>query len=290
MLTRLKWLVSGALAAAFAIAGGSVYLNARHEHAEEMQRQAEAAIREAEQLRIQNEQLEQERKRLAAEAARLEAEKQALAQVVERLNIENRVAQVDVLQQHTDASGEVVQTVLRLTEIGRDGEPLEPRIIGVPSKIPHFDALVIKFDKDHVARGDALRGQSLALFRRVYGDNQAPEDGYWLSTPGEVPDVYRVADEPTEFERELWRDFWSYAKDPDRAADAGVRVAQGEAVYAPMSAGERWALSLEANGGLNLIKQGNPPTSIEDLASPPTVSADVQLHAAPPFNDQHTEG
>jgi hypothetical protein len=107
-----------------------------------------------------------------------------------------------------------------------------------------------------VARGDALRGRSLALFRRVYGDNQAPEDGYWLNTPGDVPDVYRLSEQPSAFEQQLWEDFWSYATDPELAGSAGVRVAQGEAVYAPMAAGEEWTLTLDADGGLNLVKTG----------------------------------
>jgi len=252
------------MAAVLAIAGSSLVWESRQE-------QAEALRKEAETLRQRNE-------ALAAEAARLEAERRELLRVVERLNVEHRVAQIDVLQQHTDLGGNIVQTVLRLAEIGRDGKALPPRIVGVPSPIPHFDALVIKFDNEHVARGDALRGRSLALFRRVYGDNQAPEDGYWLSTPGEAPDVYRVAEQPTEFERRLWRDFWAYAQDPERARSEGVRVAQGESVYAPMRAGESWALTLDADGGLNLKKSsGETPTD-----APSTATANANLHAPPP--------
>ena len=67
-----------------------------------------------------------------------------------------------------------------------------------------------------------------------------------------MPDVYRIADRPTPFERELWREFWSYATDPHKAKTAGVRVAQGEAVYAPLAAGDKWTLTLENDGGLNL--------------------------------------
>jgi len=256
------------MAAALTIAGSSVYLHNRQERTEALQAQAEAARKEAEALRAHNAEL-------AAEAARLEKERRELAEVVDRLNVENQVAHVEVLQQHTDLAGKVTQTVLQLTAIGRDGEPLKPRIVGVPSAIPHFDALVIKFDNESVARGDALRGHSLALFRRVYGDNQAPEDGYWLSTPGEVPDIYRVAEHPSAFERDLWRDFWSYATDPAAARAAGVRVAQGEAVYAPMAEGEAWNLTLDADGGLNLMKTGR--------TSAPQPTAQTNLHAPPPL-------
>lgn len=270
MYSRFKWAAGGAVAAALTIAGSSLYLQSRQLHQESLRAEAEQARKEAEELKAKN-------AALAAEAARLEAERRELAKVVDRLNVENRVAQVEVLQQHADLAGKVTQTVLRLTEIGRNGEPLTPRIVGVPSAIPHFDALVIKFDNAAVARGDELRGHSLALFRRVYGDNQAPEDGYWLSTPGQVPDIYRVTQQPTPFERELWRDFWTYAIDPDAARSAGVRVAQGEAVYAPMAAGETWTLTLDADGGLNLMKAG------ASGATAPQLADKANLHAPPPL-------
>ncbi len=279
---RMRWIVAGALLAALGISGGSWMVAERQ--AREQARQAEqaAAIREAEQLRQRNETLAREKAELAAAAERAEQRRRELAQVVERLNVESRLAYVDILQQHTDLAGEVVQTVLRFTELDRNGEPLSPQVIGVAGAIPHFDALVVKFDKDYVARGDALRGQSLALFRRVYGETQAPESGYWLSTPGAPPDVYRVNPKPSDFERELWAEFWSYATDPAKARSAGVRVAQGEAVYAPVRPGERWVLTLDAAGGLNLIKQREMPLTREDLLAPPPIE-DARLHAPSPL-------
>ena len=247
--------------------------------------------RRADALRRENERLAREHEALVRRAEQLARERRQLAEVVERLNLERRAAEVEVLEQHTGEDGEILQTVIRLTEIGRDGRPLPAQTFGVSGRVPHFDALVIKFENEHVARGDQLRGRSLALFRRVYGDSQAPESGYWLGRPGEVPDVYRVSADPSEFEVNLWREFWSYATDPAKARAAGVRVAQGEAVYAPMSAGERWSLTLEADGGLNLIKQaaqlpaadaGAPSTLFASEASP---TANRRLHAPPPLTE-----
>ncbi|HOW18660.1 MAG TPA: hypothetical protein PLC79_06450, partial [Phycisphaerae bacterium] len=63
---------------------------------------------------------------------------------------------------------------------------------------------------------------------------------------------FRLADKPGEFEQRLWGRFWSYVTDPAAAKKEGIRIAQGEAVYAPMTTGQRWTLTLEADGGLNL--------------------------------------
>jgi hypothetical protein len=244
------------LLALFGIAGATQLLNARR--AEEHRRAALVAEERTKRL-------ERERERLERRAAELETQRKALQAVVDRLKLERRVAQIDVLQQHLDLNGTVLQTVIRFTEYDRQGEALQPKVFGVPGAIPHFDGLVIKFESEYVGKGDALRGQSLVLFRRVYGESQAPENGYWLGERRAVPDVYRVNPRPSPFEVGLWQHFWQLATDPESAASSGVRVAQGEAVYAPMQPGQRWTLTIEASGGLNLVlDERRTPTSLAD--------------------------
>jgi hypothetical protein len=274
----LRWFALGALLAALGISGGSIYVEHNRQQAK---RDAEARA-----------QLEKEKAERLAKNAELAAQRRQLEEVVQRLNVERRVAIIDVLQQHSDPVGKVLQTVIRFTELNRDGEPIAPQVFGVAGEMPHFDALVIKFEKDFVAQGDALRGHSLALFRRVYGDSQAPDSGYWLGKRGDVPDIYRVNPTPSEFERRLWMSFWDYATDPEKARGAGVRVAQGEAVYAPMRPGEQWTLTLDADGGLNLMKQdpaslANPVVAMP--AHPPTGDPPRQNLSAPsPLKDDGT--
>ncbi|MEZ6085214.1 MAG: hypothetical protein R3E58_15070 [Phycisphaerae bacterium] len=268
----MRWFVSGAVLAAMAISGGTLYLQVKQQRAIELELENKRLVHEQEELARKN-------RALALQAERLKREKAQLDEVIERLDVEERVAEIEVLQQHRNAQGDL-QTVIRFTEFGRGGKRLEPLVFGVPSNTPHFDALVIKFERDYVKRGDALRGHNLALFRRVYGDTQSPNSGYWIGERSGVPDLYRIADEPTEFELNLWNEFWEYAANPDKAADAGVRVAQGESVYAPMKPGELWRLSLDAGGGLNLKKQ-SPETDGAAI-----ISADAaQLSAPSPLGD-----
>ncbi len=218
--------------------------------------------------------------KLAQDVLRLEAQRAELVRVVQRLNVEQRVAEIEVLQQNQSDDGRALQTVLRFTEFDRHGRPLPSRVFGVPGDVPHFDALVIKFENGYIEQGDPLRGRSLALFRRIYSDSQAPDQGFRLDSSGDIPDVYRVDPSPSEFEAQLWRDFWSYARDPGKARAAGVRVAQGEAVYAPMAPGERWVLTLEADGGLNLVREDeNKAAARGDLSA----EGKARLHAPPPL-------
>lgn len=184
--------------------------------------------------------------------ARLERERNELNEVVRRLTREDRVADVIVTRQQKDDAGRIVSTEIEFIELDRDGHSLPARRFCLAGRVLYFDALVVKFDRQAVKAGDALKGKSLLLFRRIFSEECAPRDGPIIDADGEVPDVFRVNPRPSEFEKRLWSRFWSYAADPKLAAADGVRVAQGEAVYAPVTAGQRWTLTLDADGGLNL--------------------------------------
>ena len=201
----------------------------------------------------------------AGETARLRRENEELARrerelqrVIERLTGEVRVGEVHVIDQvraGNRVNGQPAltdMTTIEFIELDHEQHPLPSQRFWVPDDVIFFDALVLKFDHEHVKAGDALRGKSLALFRRIYGEHQNPADGFGIDPDGDVPNIFRINPEPNAFERELWSQFWRYAADPELAARQGVRVAQGEAVYVPMERGQVWTLTLQNNGGLNI--------------------------------------
>ncbi|MBI4582303.1 MAG: hypothetical protein HY718_21595 [Planctomycetes bacterium] len=196
--------------------------------------------------------------RLRREREELERQRFELQRAVQRLSGEERVAEVRVVDQVL--AGQIVGgepaphdvTTIEFIEIDRQGHPLPSRRFVIHDRVIHFDALVIKFDQQDVAAGDPLRGKSLALFRRIYGERQQPAEGFRIDPEGDVPNVYRVQPAPSSFERQLWSRFWDYARNPDLAARDHVRVAQGESVYEPMLKGDVWTLTLQNNGGLNI--------------------------------------
>lgn len=198
--------------------------------------------------------------RLRREYAELEREKVELARAVDRLTGEDRVAEVHVIEQlPPEHPGGRPVTRIEFIELDRDGHPLPARQFTIDDDVIFFDALVIKFDPEHVAAGDKLRGKSLAMFRRIYGEHQNPAEGALVDPTGEVPGRYRGAPEANAYERKLWARFWDYATFPEEAAKEGVRVAHGEAVYVPMREGQVWTLTLQNNGGLS-IKLHRPAT------------------------------
>ncbi len=183
--------------------------------------------------------------RMAAEIATRDA-------AIERLGRDRRIARIEVLEQER-TEREDLQTRLRFIELDDEGRELARRDLEVPGDVIHIDAWTARFDPERVAQGnDPLRDQTLVLLRRVYSDRIAPSAGIPLDTPGGIPDGYAGSD-AARFEQGIWRRFWTLASDPEAAREAGLRVAQGEAVYKPMRPGETYELRVEAVGGMTLI-------------------------------------
>ncbi|HEX8524967.1 MAG TPA: hypothetical protein VF669_22140 [Tepidisphaeraceae bacterium] len=213
--------------------------------------------------------LYQQHNSAAQQIARLEEQKQQLQTFVQRLSAEKRVA--DVIVSKVETLDNVLHTTLLFVEYDRTGQPLPAKTLIVQGGMIHFDAMVIKFDRDFVQRNDPLRGHSIALFTKVYGDHQTPEAATPIDDPGVVPQIYRNADERlTNFETSLWKDFWRLASDEAFRAGFGVRVANGQGVWGPLEPNRLYTLTLESSGGLNLNSEPMRGIYREALKQPPS--------------------
>jgi hypothetical protein len=203
--------------------GGAYWMHARHSTENTLRRELDTQRERAEQLRV----------------------------VVGRLGAERRVADVMVTEQSESAG--IVHTGLLFVEYAKDGSPLPGKHFTIEGKLAHIDAMVIKFDGKFVQDADPLRGRSIALFTRIYGETQNPANGFPIDEPGKIPDIYRGADKSvSRFEQDLWTNFWKLADDPAYRDSMGVRIAQGEAVWRSFEPGWLYTLTLESNGGLNI--------------------------------------
>ena len=185
------------------------------------------------------------------------------AEMIERLGRTRRIAHVRILDQQTDADGEITETKLLFIELDEDGTELARQTVTLPGDTPYVDVWTVKFDPERVAEGHPLFGRTILLLRRIYSDRMAPIDGVAIDTPGAVPPAYAVS-EAGRFQQQLWEHFWQIATDARMAEAMGVRVAQGEAVYKRVRTGDVFELIADAVGGINLR-----PLPKDDLASLP---------------------
>jgi hypothetical protein len=176
------------------------------------------------------------------------AKRQAM---IERLSRSHRLAHVQITDQELEGSGRVESTTFNFVELDDQGAELDRQTITIPGDVLFIDAWTVKFDAEMVAEGDVLRGRTLVLLRRAYSDRMNPQDGIALDVPGAIPPGYAASD-AANFEKHLWERFWLLTRDAQAAAELGVRIAQGEAVYKPVRKGETYELLVDALGGMSL--------------------------------------
>ena len=191
---------------------------------------------------------------LDEEVAQLGREVQALEASLRLLKVDHRLARIEVLAQGPrEAGSEQVRTRLRFTELDGEGQPLGPGLEAeIDGRLLYIETLVIKFGDQFVEGGDSLRGTSICLFRRLFGENQPPTGGTPIDTAGTHPTVYGGDDPPDPFYRELWSRFWDYANDPELAQQKGVRALHGEAPFIELREGRKYRVELRASGGLTI--------------------------------------
>jgi len=161
---------------------------------------------------------------------------------------------VDRLTENTDTGEQAMH--LTFIQYAPDTETaLFERPLVLPGREFYIDALVVKFARGFVENGDGMRGKSLLLFRRAFGDEQKPVDGIPLYAAGEqpVPELVKVDETPSAFERDIWNRFWELANDLDGARDLGISVVQGEAPHLRPAVGQVYKLTLRASGGLDIV-------------------------------------
>jgi hypothetical protein len=153
-----------------------------------------------------------------------------------------------VLHQDQDAEGRVVNT-LRFREIEPDGTPIgSTRDLQLVGDEIYVDTLVIKFEEHFVEQGDPLKGKALLLFRRIFSNKVAPDDGYRLDKEYQTPEVFAVRKAPTEFEAELWKRFWDVANSEALQKKHGVKAAHGQAAYSRLLPNKVYHLVLRSTG------------------------------------------
>ena len=130
---------------------------------------------------------------LGRDLAASEAEVRELAAAIGLLKVDHRLARIEVLAQGAgDEDPEAVRSTVRFTELDGEGAPIgEGQVLTVEGTRLFLESLVIKFGDDFVEGGDALRGTSICLFQRAFGERQQPNGGTPIDPVGVQPLVYR---------------------------------------------------------------------------------------------------
>lgn len=140
-------------------------------------------------------------------------------------------------------------TTVRFVETARDDilHKLLEREYEIEGDIVHFDALVVTFDDQMVMDGKA---RSLYLWRRVYGENTSPAEGYDIESPDTIPVRYgELLNELKLPEQKMfWDAIWDLANNPEALRDHGIKAIYGNAVYKRLRPGLIYVFKIGNDG------------------------------------------
>lgn len=214
--------------------------------------------------RLQIEQITEELLQKQREIARLDT-------ALRLHKMERRLAQLSVLDVETDPESGKTFSTIGFLEMNDAGEPIGPmREFQLEGDVVYVDYRVVKFDDAYVEQADLERGTTICLFNRIFGEYQRPSEGFTLDEPGSRPGSYARGGAVSEFEQQIWDDFWTIANDPRRAEQLGIRALHGDAVSIKVQAGNSYRITVRAAGGPEIqVDQDATPQGAATISDSP---------------------
>lgn len=184
--------------------------------------------------------------------ARYAYHRQILAEVVERLKADRRIAEVIVTKTELDEETKKVLTTIKFLEFSVDGKPLAPRYFTFHGNVIQFQALVIRFRDKLVEAGDRVKGKSAYIFLKAFVIEGTTPQIFPITKTFQIPEGYKIEGVKDPYEARLWREFWTYALDPSKRKVEGVKNAQIEAPGSLFVPGTLYTIRVEHDGGMRI--------------------------------------
>jgi hypothetical protein len=174
-------------------------------------------------------------------------ENKQLKQAITNLTEEDQIGYARVVSQEKH-DGQLY-TTLKFVETARDNklDRILEKQFTVEGDVIHFDALIVSFGDKMVMDG---RQKALYLWRRVYGEDQAPSAGCLIEEPGKEPKRYEALLSRLRLpEREMfWTAIWDLANNPDKLRQYDIKAVYGNVVYTQLRPGLIYVFKISAAG------------------------------------------
>jgi len=186
-------------------------------------------------------------------------ENEILKQIVARLESDSRIAEVLVTDVKQNEQEQKTYTTIKFLEYDAWGNPLVPQYFTFSGNIIQFQSLVVRFDDVYVRKGDGLKGKSAYLFWKVFMLDKENTQEFELTKKQDIPQHYKLEGQTHPFEADFWKEFWTYALNPQRAKKEGIKNAQIEAPGTMFIPGILYTLKIEHDGGIRIDSQTLSP-------------------------------
>jgi hypothetical protein len=170
-----------------------------------------------------------------------------LKEAITTLTHEDQIGFAKVIKQE-ERDGQLYTTV-RFVETARDDmlSTVLEKEYEIKGDIIYFDALIVTFSDETVMDGKA---RSLYIWRRIYGEQRSPIEGFDIETPGSHPERYAgLLRELKLSEQNLfWEAIWDLANDPEALREHGIKAVYGNAVYKRLRPGLIYVFKIGNDG------------------------------------------
>jgi hypothetical protein len=197
---------------------------------------------------------------LAAEVERQKAEIAKLETSNRLLKLRHRIAQIRVIDQKENPETGRPQTEIEFFEVNEEGAPLtdQRQKFTIDGDRVFVDCLLAKFDDKYIEANDLDRRTAICLFQRIFGEHQEPHEGFEIDQVGTAPTSYERGGEMSEFEKRIWRDFWTLANNPEKAKELGIRAVHADAPSLRVEKGGLYELELRTTGDFTFRRVSEP--------------------------------
>ena len=174
-----------------------------------------------------------------------------LKQAITNLTDEDQIGYAKVLSQRND-NGRLL-TTLRFVETAREDKTrrILEKEYTIEGDVVHFDALIVTFGDKMVMDG---RARALYLWRRIYGEKMAPQDGYRIEEPGAEPQRYAglLRALPIRQKQLFWTEIWDLANNLDKLKEHDIKAIYGNVVYRKLREGLIYVFKIKPTGELSI--------------------------------------
>ena len=170
-----------------------------------------------------------------------------LKQSITNLTHEEQIGYAKVISQQS--INNKLLTTIKFVETARDDKlkKILEKEYTIEGDIIHFDALIVKFGNKMVMDG---KSRALYLWRRVYGEKMAPDDGFLIEQPGMEPQRYKdlLKALPIEHNQMFWINIWDLANDQEKLRQYDIEAVYGTVVYTKLRKGLIYVFNISPTG------------------------------------------
>jgi hypothetical protein len=269
-----RTVIFGALVGAAALGGWKAY-SIYYEPQEKLAAKQRDLDAIAVKLKQASSELDASKKQIDALVADIELKNEAIAKLEtanDLLKLRHRIARVRVIDQQDNPDTGRPRTEVEFFEVNEEGAPINDRRqkFVIDGDRVYVECLLAKFDDKYIEANDLDRRTAICLFQRIFGEHQEPQDGYEIDQVGSAPTSYARGGEMSEFEKRIWKDFWTLANDPQEAAKLGIRAVHADAPSLRVKKGGLYELELRTTGDFTfrrLSEPDEPKTPANDTAA-----------------------